>query len=80
MFNARSIRNKFPELEAVATIDEFYSYIIGVTETCFNTNQRKFLAEYTVPGYVMFHCERENTSSGGVLLYVKSSLQPSLKR
>ncbi len=32
-----------------------------------------------LPGYVMFNSERVNRISGGVLLYVKDSLQPSFK-
>ncbi len=77
MFNARSLRNKFPDLEALVATDEFH--IIGVTETCQHKPEIFFLAEYSLPSYVMFNFERVNRTGGGVLLYVKASLQPSLK-
>ncbi len=73
MFNALSIRNNFLDLEALEATVEYH--IIGVTETWHNTHQRDFQAEYSLPGYVMFNCERVNRSGGGVLLYVKVSLQ-----
>ncbi len=77
MFNAHSLRNKFPDLEALVATHEFH--IIGVTETWLNTNQKDLLAEYSLPGCVMFNSETVNRSGGGVLLHVKVSLQPSLK-
>ncbi len=78
MFSASSIRIKFLDLKALVATDEFH--IIGVTETRLNINQRDFLAEYSLPGYVISNSERLNTSGGGLLIYVKASLQPSLTR
>ena len=77
MINARSIRNKFSDLEALAALEDYD--IIGVTETWLNTDRRDYLAEYSLPGYKMFNCERVNRAGGGVLLYVKASLQPLMK-
>ena len=77
MINARSLRNKFSDLEALAAVDDYD--IIGITETWLNTDRRDYLAEYSLPGYTMFNCERVNRAGGGVLLYVKASLQPLMK-
>ena len=74
MINARSIRNKFIDLEAL-TASEFF-HIVGISETWLDTINRDFLAEYNLPGYTMLSCERINRLGGGVLLYVKASLQP----
>lgn len=75
MFNARSIRNKFHDLEALAASEDLH--IVGITETWLDTVNRDLLAEYNLPGYSMFSCERKNRLGGGVLLYVKASLQPT---
>ena len=74
--NARSIRNKFTDLEALAALEEYH--VIGVTESWLDTTNRDFLAEYSLPGYSAFSCERQNRLGGGVLLYVKASLHPTL--
>ena len=76
MFNARSLRNKFTDLEILSATNEYH--IIGVSESWLNTENRDFLAEYNLPGYQMFSCERLNRTGGGVLLYVKASLQPTI--
>ena len=75
MFNARSIRNKFIDLEALAASEKYH--IIGVSESWLDTENRDFLAEYNLPGYSLFSCERNNRLGGGVILYVKDSLQIS---
>jgi len=74
--NARSLRNKFTDLEALAAMGEYH--VIGVTESWLNTECRDFLAEFQLPGYVLFSCERRNRPGGGVLLYVRASLHPLL--
>ena len=77
MINARSLRNKFSDLEALAALEDYD--VIGITETWLNTDRRDYLAEYSLHGYKMFNCERANRAGGGVLLYVKASLQPLMK-
>ena len=74
--NARSLRNKFTDLEALAATEEYH--VIGVAESWLDSTNRDFLAEYSLPGYSAFSCERENRPGGGVLLYVKASLHPTL--
>ena len=75
LFNARSIRNKFIDLEALAALEEYH--IIGISESWLDTENRDFLAEYNLPGYTLFSCERNNRLGGGVILYVKDTLQIS---
>ena len=48
LVNARSLRNKFHDLAAIAFLENFD--IIGVTESWVNTEKRDFLAEYNI-GY-----------------------------
>ena len=74
--NARSLRNKFEDLEAIAAMDKYH--IIGVTESWLDTSNRDFIAEYSIPAYTIFSCERENRLGGGVILYVHNSLYPTL--
>ena len=74
--NTRSLRNKFSDLEEMA-ISENYD-IIGITESWLNTANRDYLAEYKIPGYTMFDKCRVTQSGGGVLLYIKTSLNPVL--
>ena len=50
--NARSIRNKFSDLEEIALTNNYD--IIAITESWLNTDDRDFLAEYRLPNYVMF--------------------------
>ena len=74
LINARSLRNKFTDLETLAAMDEYH--VIGVAETWINTENRDYLAEYQLPGYTFFSCERKQRTGGGVILYVKTSLHP----
>ena len=54
----RSFRNKFSDLETLATSEEFH--LIGVSELWIViTENRDFLAEYNLPTYSMFSCERK---------------------
>ena len=72
--NARSLRNKFTDLEEVAFTENYD--VIGITETWLNTENRDFLAEYKLPGYTTFEKSRTDKNGGGVLLYVKDHLNP----
>ncbi|MBW6351538.1 endonuclease/exonuclease/phosphatase family protein, partial [Pseudomonas aeruginosa] len=74
--NARSIRNKFSDLEELVFTENYD--VIGITESWLNTEDRDFLAEYSLPGYVMFEKSRINRNGGGILLYIKESLNPTL--
>ncbi len=56
--NSRSIRNKFFDLEKLAAIGKFD--IIAIIESSLNTKDRDFLAEYNLPGFSIFSCDREN--------------------
>ena len=37
------------------------------------------MAEFSIPGYSLFSCERNEREGGGVLLYVKTNLHPIAK-
>ena len=68
--NARSIINKKNELNMVEDIDP---HIIGITESWANTDITD--AELGLTGYVMFRSDRIGRRGGGVILYVKESIQ-----
>lgn len=72
--NARSIRNKFADIEE-AILSENYD-IIGITETWLSIENRDFLAEYKIPGYIIFEKSRIDRNGGGVLIYIKEHLNP----
>ncbi len=72
--NARSIRNIFLDLEELAATEKFD--IIAITESWLNAKDRNFLAEYNLPGYSIFSCDRENGVGGALILYVNNSLYP----
>ena len=74
--NARSLRNKFSDLESLALTEDYD--IIGITETWINTEVRDYLAEYALQGYSLFNNERKDKTGGGVLMYVKTILGPTL--
>ena len=76
LVNARSIRNKFTDLETLTYVENFD--VIAITESWIDTRQRDFLAEYGLPGYSIFSSERNGRAGGGVILYVKDSLYPVL--
>ena len=67
--NARSIRNKFLELRALIATEN--PDLVAVTESWLRTSIRDFEGEFAIPGYQMFHRDREDRNGGGVLLYVK---------
>ena len=68
--NARSIVNKKNELNMVENVD---LHIIGITESWTNTDITD--AELGLTGYVMFRRDRIGRRGGGVILYVKESIQ-----
>ncbi len=74
--NARSLRNKFSELEEIAFTHHYD--IIGITESWLNVEVRDYLSEYTIPGYTTFEKSRVNKNGGGILLYIKNNLNPVL--
>ena len=70
VLNARSIINKKNELNMVEDIDP---HIIGITESWASTDITD--AELGLTGYVMFRRDRIGRRGGGVILYVKESIQ-----
>ena len=76
LLNARSLRNKLTEFRAF--VASFRLDIICITESWVNTGSRDFAGEYHLPGYTMFHSDREGREGGGVMLYARSHLNPVL--
>ena len=69
--NARSILNKINELNImVVDIDP---QIIGIAESWATTDISD--AELGITGYVMFRKDRIGRRGGGVILYIKESIQ-----
>ena len=50
--------------------------IVGITESWISTATTDFEGEYELPGYKIFRKDRIGKKGGGVLLYVKESLNP----
>ena len=69
--NARSIINKKNELNIM--VEDIDPHIIGITESWANTDITD--AELGLTGYVMFRRNRIGRRGGGVILYVKESIQ-----
>ena len=69
--NARSIINKKNELNIM--VEDIDPHIIGITESWSNTDITD--AELGLTGYVMFRRDRIGRRGGGVILYVKESIQ-----
>ena len=69
--NARSIVNKKNELNIM--VENIYPHIIGITDSWANTDVTD--AELGMTGYVMFRRDRIGRRGGGVILYVKESIQ-----
>ena len=69
--NARSIVNKKNELNIM--VEDIDPHIIGITESWANTDITD--AELGLTGYVMFRRDRIGRRGGGVVLYVKESIQ-----
>ena len=69
--NARSIANKKNELNVM--VEDIDPHIIGITESLANIDMTD--AELGMRGYVMFGRYRIGRRGGGVILYVKESIQ-----
>ena len=69
--NARSIVNKRNELNIM--VEDIDPYIIGITESWATTDISD--AELGMTGYVMFRKDRLGRRGGGVILYIKESIQ-----
>ena len=69
--NARSIINKKNELNIM--VDDIKHHIIGITESWANNDIID--AELGLEGYVMFRKDRIGRRGGGVLLYIKETIQ-----
>ena len=69
--NARSIINKKNKLNIME--EDIDPHIIGITESWANTDIT--YAELGLTGYVMFRRDRIGRRAGGVILYVKESIQ-----
>ena len=69
--NARSIVNKKNELNII--VEDIDPHIIGITESWANVDITD--AELGLTGYVMFRRDRIGRRGGGVVLYVKESIQ-----
>ena len=71
--NARSIINKKNELNIM--VEDIDPHTIGITESWVNTDITLTYAELELTGYVMFRRDRIGRRGGGVILYVKESIQ-----
>ena len=69
--NARSIVNKRNELNIM--VEDIDPHIIGITESWTTTDISD--AELGLTGYVMFRKDRIGRKGGGVILYIKESIQ-----
>ena len=69
--NARSIVNKKNELNIM--VEDIDPHIIGITESWANIDITD--AELGLTGYVMFRKDRIGRRGGGVIVYVKESIQ-----
>ena len=69
--NARRLINKKNELNIM--VEDIDPHIIGITESWANTDIRD--AELGLTGCVMFRRDRIGRRGGGVILYVKESIQ-----
>ena len=69
--NARRIINKKNELDIM--VDEIKPHIIGITESWANNDITD--AELGLEGYVMFRKDTMGKRGGGVLLYIKETIE-----
>ena len=73
LFNARSLRNKFLEFQALVATEN--PHLVAISETWIKSSTRDFEAEFEIEGYQLFCKDREGKEGGGVLLYVKKDIQ-----
>jgi hypothetical protein len=71
--NARSLRDKIEELGILALYESID--IIAITESWMKLSTKHYLGEFTLPGYSLFHKDRQGREGGGVLFLVKNTLQ-----
>lgn len=69
--NARSIKNKFDELQLMIKL-EVKPDIVCITETWLYSNEEKF---FTIPEYNVVFNTRDTSRGGGVAIYLKSNLK-----
>jgi hypothetical protein len=72
-FNARSIRNKFQEIENFINCSSRIFHVIVITETWLHKEEVKY---YDLPNYQSFHSTRDDeniTRGGGVSIYILST-------
>ena len=74
LINAQSIRNKVDLLRVMIASEKLD--IVGITETWIHEETRDFVGEYEIPGYKLFKKDRVGKEGGGVLFYVRESLNP----
>ena len=70
--NARSIIKKRDELVTYVMSEK--PDIVSITETWLNISENHLISEVNIPGYNMFLNCRENKRGGGVLLYIKDTI------
>ena len=71
--NAQSLRHKMSAL--LTTVEALCPDIIGITESWGDSDISD--SEFSIPGFTMFRSDREvNHRGGGVLLYVRSDINP----
>ncbi len=58
LINARSIRNKFRELQALVKVKSWD--IIGITEIWIHSQDRDFIGEFNINRYCLFNKDRIN--------------------
>ena len=76
-FNARSMRGEtFSELKCLTAQENFD--IITIAETFLDTVNIDLVCEYQLQGYKLFNRDRINRRGGGVAIYVKNCLNPTL--
>ncbi len=67
LINARCIRNKFRELQALVKVKSWD--IIGITDTWIHSQDRDFIREFKINGYCLFNKNRINKEVGGLAIY-----------
>lgn len=81
--NARSLASRQKREELITYVEEENPDIIGLTETWAKRDMDD--SEFAIKNYVLFRKDRENQTcqghgSGGVMLYVKSTLNAKLRK
>lgn len=69
--NIRSLRNKFELFNNFIDSKNFLIHVIVLTEVWIYSNENEF---YNISNYNMYTCNRDNNRSGGVIVYVHTSI------